>query len=227
MRGRLKPSGAASTLAEVFADLKLRPLSSAKEHNLRGQLQSLIGRWTLEIADFQEPRKKLRVKDARATLKIMVVELENIERILSSTGEGLIDFQENGAVSLLAKMLGENPEIKGIPAARLFLHDFKTRLETIAHASRIVIHELERSKGKPGAPRFDWYRDFADLVRAIAVENRIKPVVINNRRSSEPQGRFIELVEKFELLFPPRMRCTSNVARAKRLTRALGALAGS
>ena len=232
MRGRLKRSGAAivalnerdTTLVQVFADLKLKPLSPNKEQEVRSRLEVFVGRWTYHFDDFHKPEKKLWVKDAKATLKSMLEMLEEIKRILSSTGDGLCNSQESGSVDLLAEMIGKNPEIQGIPAARLFLRDFKMRSNTIAHACRIVAHELDASKGTPGAPRFDWYRDFTDLMRSIAAENGIKPVVINNRRTQEPQGPFIELVEKFELLFPAKMRCPSKSARAKRLSRALRVL---
>jgi hypothetical protein len=229
MRGRLKRSGAAVvslnesdiTLNQIFAVLKLRPLSRTTEEEVRSRLKALIGRWSYHIADFQDQEMKLRVTDAKATLKSMLGMFKEIKRILSSTDDGLCDTQENGSVGLLAEMMGNNPQIQGIPAARLYLRDFTMRSDTIAHACLMVIHELDASKGMPGAPRFDWYRDFTELMRSIAVANGIKPVVIINRRTQEPQGRFIEVVEKFELLFPAKMRCPTRGARAQRLSRAL------
>src|SRR5471032_1913953 len=99
MRGRLKRSGAATvalnerdtTLVQVFADLKLKPLSPNKEQEVRSCLEAFVGRWTYHFDDFQQPENKLWVKDAKATLKSMLEMLEEIKRILSSTGDGLCD----------------------------------------------------------------------------------------------------------------------------------------
>ena len=111
------------------------------------------------------------------------------------------------------------------------------RIASLLSLSRVVkdackraLAELQGIRGKPGAPPYDWYDEFVQLLLELSRIADIDPVVNTDRISGERVGPFIELALAFEqllLLYDPptgpsvNMRSPSRHACAKRLERSL------
>lgn len=99
---------------------------------------------------------------------------------------------------------------------------------TVKDACERALADLQGVRGNSGAPPFEWYDEFVQLLLELARIARIDPVVMTDRNSGERYRRFIELALAFEnLLFEDpkkpalRMRSPSRGACAKRLERSL------
>jgi hypothetical protein len=231
---RLPPSGATSfalqegvpqkgaprvpTIEELLVDLKLKPMSSEKVAEIRGRLRIVVGSWWQEIGQFIEPDTGLEVEGVVATLRATAQHLKEAKAVLQAGESGIHRANNIEAVILIKKTLSLHPAIGNLNKAEDFIASACEVVETISQACHVTAWMLGSVKGKRGRPPHHWYNEFTQILCDIACENGIKATLENDRVTAEPKGRFIELAEGFERLFPRQMRSPSREALAKRLS---------
>ncbi len=209
---------------EVISDLGLANMSADAKREIRGALEKVMGRGYDEVEMSQKlnPGSERTTKGITANLAAMARHLQDVEKTLRGAETGLRESHDTAVALKVRALLAANPEIGG--HADEFLRDFCDRMSTVAHACLAAAKDLRSTKGKEGRKALDWYNDFTRVLVAIAKQNGIRPTVTINRDTSEPEGRFLGLATAFETLLSPSMRSPSDMARAKRLSRALAAL---
>jgi hypothetical protein len=213
-----------TSLACVFSDLGLRPLSSSDEAEFRSKLGNVIGRGLEKIAVTKKltPDAKLQTKDIAGALKAIARDLQLHEGALRGRQTGLQQSHEIEVANRIREALSKNPEIK-IDADE-FLRDSCDRISTISHACLIAARDLELNKAEAGKKAIDWFDDFTRVLVNLAEKNGLRPTVENDRRTGKPKGRFFALATGIERLLYPEMRSPSPSALAKRLSRSLARL---
>jgi hypothetical protein len=215
-----------TTLTQVVAELGLVPFSTRREEeDVRFALGTVIatGMKVFELSaalQIAEAQKILRwiANTLMAALagSANVDELHAIEQGLQRAETGLRHTHDTAITLLITNTLAR--EI-GKDKARDRVLNFRKWMRTVVAACHKAADDLDEIKGKDGRPALDWYRDFQRILKCIAEKNSIRPRVEINRETGEPQGSFIELVERFEELLPPMLRSSSRAAIAKRLQR--------
>jgi hypothetical protein len=226
---RLPPSGApwfalqegapfGPTIDELLVDLKLSPMPSEKVDGIRGKLCAVVGSWWQEIGQFIEPNTGLEVEGVVATLMATAQHLEEAKAVLQAGESGIHRANNIEAVNLIKKTLSLHPPIGKLNKAEDFISSAREVVETISQACHVAARMLGSVKGKRGRRSYHWYAQFTEILCDIACENGIQSSLENDRITGKPKGRFIELAEGFERLFPREMRSPSREALAKRLS---------
>ena len=224
---RLPPSGVAwfalqegPTIDELLVDLKLLPMSSEKIAEIRHKLGVVVGSWWQETGQFLDDQGGLEVEDVIDTLMSTAKHLEEAKRVLQAVESGLQKVRNIEAVNKVKVILSLHPAI-GKDAVDEYLLSFCDVAQTISHTCRVAAAELGSIKGKRGRKPYHWYDGFVEVLWDIARENEIRARLEYDQYSREPKGRFFELAEGFERLFPPKMRSPSRGALVKRLSGSL------
>jgi hypothetical protein len=206
------------TIDELFVDLRLLPMPPEKVDEIRGKLCMVVGSWWQEIGQFIEPEIGLEVESVVATLSATAQHLEEAKTVLQAEEGGLQRAKNLEAVKLIRKALSQHPAIGKLSKAEDYISSACEVVETISQACHAAAWMLGSVKGKRGRPSHHWYAQFTEILCDIARENGIKASLENDRRTRKPKGRFLELAEGFERLFPRQMRSPSREALAKRLS---------
>lgn len=226
---RLPPSGASwfalqegvpfgPTIDELLVDLKLLPMPSERVKEIRSKLGVVVGSWWQQIGQFIEPDTGLEVEGVVATLARTAQHLEEAKTVLQAIGVGIQRADSVEAVNRIKEMLSLNPAIGKLSKAEEYISSACEIAETISQACHAAAWMLSSVKGKRGRPPHHWYNEFTQILCDIACENGIKSSLENDRDTGKPKGRFLELAEGFERLFPREMRSPSREALAKRLS---------
>lgn len=219
-----------TTLAEVIADLGLKPLSDEDEQKIRYDLGAVIGRGSQLAEDSKKwNRNNLTVADVRATLvetaegldamiagRLSSERLAEIEKVLSGAETG---FREKRDVEVALRIIGVLRHEIGHDLARERVINFRKWPRTVAEACRQADRELDKIKWKPGRQARNWYGGFVRVLAFVAVQNGIEQKVAVDPRTDEAAGRFLDMAERFEQLLPRNMRSASRGAIAKTLQR--------
>lgn len=206
------------TIDELLVDLKLSPMPSEKVDEIRGKLCVVVGSWWQEIGQFIELDTGLEVEGIVSTLMATAQHLEEVKAVLQAGERGIHRANNVEAVNLVKKTLSLHSAIGKLNKAEDFISSACEVVETISQACHVAARMLGSVKGKRGRRSYHWYAQFTEILCDIACENGIKSSLENDRDTGKPKGRFIELAEGFERLFPPKMRSPSREALAKRLS---------
>jgi hypothetical protein len=157
-------------------------------------------------------------------LKTIARDLVSIKQHLSSVeGRGQHQFHDLEVTRRVIAFLATNQEIGDEDEAVEYLTQFCHMSDIISEACDAAATYLNSIKGSAGRKPLVWFNDFIRILLPIAKQNQIPITIETDRVSGEAQGRFLDLVLKFERLFAPDvgMRSPSRVALAKRISRAL------
>jgi hypothetical protein len=219
---------AETTLVQVIAGLGLVPLSADDERMIRSELGVLIAAGYQNFADSAKfsPADRVTVAGVRKRLRRLAdlleaapwdpADLDEIERFLRGRESGLRTIEEIAVAGKIMSVLVAQTE--SYDRAHAVLHDYRSNPRLVAEACHRAAKELGTVKGKRGAPSTDW-SGLLCAAKLIAKRNRIRPTIVINRKTSEVEGRFIEIAEGLERLLPRFMRTRNRVALAKRLQR--------
>jgi hypothetical protein len=215
-----------TTLAKVIDELGLDPLSKPEQQQMRLALSAAIEAG-MKAWQLSAPGGGLKIVDVQVILrriaKILKAvwngstsagEMEEIERTLHGAETGFHRRYDLAIALLLTDTLAVET---GQDRARDRVLNFRRWPRTVAAACLKAAEDLGKIKGKGGRPSLDWYPDFKRVLTCIAEKNSISRTIEINRETGKPQGRFIELAERFEELLPPMLRSPSLEAMAKRL----------
>jgi len=210
-----------TTLPKVIADLHLAPLSPDDDQQIRLELGEIIHAGLDRFAHSPKYSATERVTVARVKkiLRGIANALDKgsldrkkeseVARFLHGAETGLRTTMESAVATHLKKFLPENVSLRNFRAHRL----------QIAAACRYAAAHLEGRKQKPGSAPLNW-SGFRRAAILIAQRNKIRPTIVNNRKTGDVQGRFIEIAEGLDRLLPRFLRAGSRAALAKRLQRA-------
>jgi hypothetical protein len=225
LAGPLKDNKTRTTLAQVVADFRLKPLSPEEEETVRTGIGAAIHQWMLT------DRSMPGVMNVKAKLEATAKNLEAAESILSGHQTEFrteIDIQVvnlitpflkgRGGASLKTKVAGIEIEMDGD-----YLGNFCERLRAVVAACEAAAAKCDKLPGKPGRDQFDWYTDFTRVLVFVAEKNGITPAVGTSRKTGAAGGPFVRLAEAFEQVLPPDMRPFAS-GRGSRLKRSLRAL---
>lgn len=229
---RLPPSGVAwftlqegapfgPTIDELLVDLRLLPMPSKKVDEIRAKLCMVVGSWWQETGQFLDDQGGLEVEDVIDTLMSTAKHLEEAKAVLQAEEGGLQRAKNFEAVKLITKALSQHPVIGKLSKAEDYISSACEIAETISQACNAAAWMLGSVKGKRGRKPYHWYDGFVEVLGDIARENEIRARLEYDQYSREPKGRFFELAEGFERLFPPKMRSPSRGALVKRLSGSL------
>lgn len=206
------------TIDELLVELGLLPMPYEKVEEIRGRLCMVVGSWWQEIGQFIDPNTAPDVESVVATLTATARHLEEARAVLQAGKEGIQRAENIEAASRIKKALSLHPAIGKLSKAEDYMSSACEIAETISQACNAAARMLGSVKGKRGRPSHHWYAQFTLILCDVACENRVKPILENDRVTGEPKGRFLELAEGFEQLFPREMRSPSRKALAKRLS---------
>jgi len=106
-----------TTLAEIVASLKLKPLSKKAEREIRNRLGLALAKW-------EEPKTALQIKRVVGSLNAHAKRLDEIASLGTITPVGFAHKQDIETSARLARCLTSNPAIGSIEAAHAYLEDF-------------------------------------------------------------------------------------------------------
>jgi hypothetical protein len=201
-----------TTLAQVFLDIGLKPLSPREETALRLRLGSIIARAyaKLEVTQKINPNGRLTTRQMTQRLRAIERDPAAHQSVLRGTDTG---FHESFEIEI---------------ALRIREHfkssDSCDRLRNLAQASLAAAKELERTKGRSGRKSIDWFDAYTQILVDVADMNGIRATIVNDRSTGVPIGRFFDIASAMEMLLEPRMRAPSPGALGKRLSRSLARL---
>lgn len=203
------------SLASAVAEIGLRPLSEKEIEILRDALGQAIGLF-LKNAGAQSS------VDVSRTLTEIAQGCEVTSQTLNAlTAPGLHHLQDLEVTHRLSETVAQDPAYRSLDAAQAFLEDFAVRASAVAHAARVSLMSLKKTKQKAGRDTLDWHDDFTGAVVRLCTWNEVKLSIFTDRETGEPGGRFLAVATGLEQLLYPEMRSPSLGALAQRLKRSL------
>jgi hypothetical protein len=203
-----------STLAEIVADLGLKPFRKKAEREIRFRLGVALAKW-------EEPKTALQIKRVVGSLNAQAKRLDEMSSLGTIARMGLAHEQDIETSGRLARCLTSNPAIGSIEAAHAYLEDFCHRASVIASGCRAAATSLQSTKGQSGRSRYGWYDEFTAVLLDVCKQNNIEPTIGFDSSSDEAVGTLSKIAAAFERLLLPKMRSPASEAMVKRLQRSL------
>jgi len=213
-----------TTLAQVFSELGLRPLSASEETEIRSRFGEVIGRalMKIEVTEKLSPDAKLKTKQIAGMLRAIARDFQAHEPLLRGAQDGIRQSHEIEVANRIRRTLRSNPEVRIDPDQ--FLNDSCERLKTISEACLVAARYLESAKSEAGRKAIDWFDDYTRTLVWIAEKNGIRAKLVNDRSADIPAGRFFDIALGMERVLDPAMRAPSREALGKRVSRSLSRL---
>jgi hypothetical protein len=226
--GLVNAREAETTLREVIEGLGLKSLSGIEEETVRFELGLIIAAGQQRFADSPKHNaERVTVELVQKTLLRMAATLEampsdpkqldDVERLLQGAEDGLRTTLEIAVATRvrarLARMI-DDPE-----KASDVIREFRANPRPVADACRKAVADLGSIKTRSAAVPID-FSGFRRVVELIAMSNGISPTLVVNRHTHAVEGKFIEIAEGLERLFPRYLRSPTRNALAQRLRRA-------
>lgn len=180
------------------------------------ELASIISGWVAEQA-------RLEASPVRKALLTLAKDLNAASALLSGSQTGERSDLEIEITSRVEKLMALNPAIGSREAARDRLGSFTRDAEIISHACLIAAFVLPSAPERRGPKRKDWYHSLTRLLVSIAKQAGVEPTLYKDRSEdrSPEKGWLLDAARALETFLPREMRSPSDVARYKRLERAI------